>query len=503
MGTLDTPLRYFQDWTHTSVALSLTESRAILLPLILGAQHRDSMVYLKGLAPNHFGPWDLVDEDVPPPVPPKYISLKPKKSASNEPAWSRVKRKQSHSILVTSYLTGQLEFRYQNGFGSCKDFSRNQYPTSLKTCGLFTEVWETGPDGNKYPFYQVGGYKMYDASFYRGYRWRSCSSYTGNPYDYGWNDDLIVTALKNIPLEIDKSLVTECTANANTGTLDLLTTIAEAPEALKSALKGCTEIMRMYKDARTKNLRLLNKAKLKQIEFDKWSSMTYSQKLDAKKMALAKQKSDSFKQAIKDLLTAASGVWLNYRLNILPTAGAVEDSLKGLEQLGLETYFQRFRESSTNTMSMLEHLNLPSGWALEQADLSVLERVLVKRGVSGSQKWTEIFSTNVFKTAWELVPLSFVVDRYMSIGSLLSAAYPPGTNVLEGATFSWKIDDAIQFVHRQSGAAVNVRISYYKRLVINPSNYLCIPFPKTRSRDQSLDHLALLWNLVIKNLWKV
>lgn len=500
--TIDQPLRYFQSVDEPSVSLTLEESRAIVASTFTAAAARDASIFLGNtLPPNHFGPYALYELDVPLASPNKYVSFKPPRGPSNQPHWDRTKRGLTADICVSSHQTGQLELSYGNGYGDCQISGVYSEPGNASASGLFPEV-TVNIDGRDYVFYQCGGYKLYDFSYYRRYRFRNCASYLGAPHRFGWDDNIAINAVSSLPFEVDSSLVTTCAADANTGTLDLLTTLAETPELVKSVLAGCTTIMRMYRDARTKNVRLLDRVAKKRIEYDEWLRLSSSEKQTARVKARNRQIAKSFEQAIKDLATAAADVWLNYRLNILPTVGAIEDGLKGIEQLKLETFFVRYRETQPTTLS-LEHVVLPPGWELRRDEISVLERVLIKRGAQADQSFSAIFSTNPFKTAWELIPLSFVVDRYMSIGSLLAAGYSPGTNVLEGATFSWKVDDAMNFIHPASGASVTARLSYYKRLVINPSTYLCIPFPPKRSRDQSLDHLALAWNLVLKNLWKV
>lgn len=500
--TIEQPLRYFQSADKPSVDLTLEESRAIVASTFTAAAARDANTFLGNtLPPNHFGPYALYEVDVPLTPPNKYISFKPPRGQSNQPYWDRAERGLSADIVVSSYQTGQLELSYRNGYGECELLGTYSEPGNASVSGLFPKA-TVKLGGHDYVFYQCGGYKLYDFSYYRRYQFRKCASFLGTPLTFGWDDNIAIDAVSSLPFKVDSSLVTTCAADANTGTLDLLTTLAETPELVKSVLAGCTTIMRMYRDARTKNVRLLDRVAKKRVEYDEWRKLSSLEKQTARVKARNRQIAKSFEQAIKDLATAAADVWLNYRLNILPTVGAIEDGLKGIEQLKLETFFVRYRETQSTVLS-LEHVLLPPGWELRRDDISVLERVLIKRGAQADQSFSAIFSTNPFRTAWELIPLSFVVDRYMSIGSLLSAGFSPRTNVLEGATFSWTVDDAMNFIHPASGASVTARLSYYKRLVINPSTYLCIPFPPKRSRDQSLDHLALTWNLVLKNLWKV
>lgn len=473
-------------------ALSKEETQRVLYPYLESAVRRDQNIYIGAFARSHFGPYGVKDVDPPLPIPTRFYSYKrPKRS--NQPQWARSKRKNSSSIVVSNYLNWQVELNYTYGLVNGRKRSTSTGTINCRESGLFPSV---GPNR-----LQIGGYLVPNngpniLKNFVGMEY----DFGPSPFELGWSDNIALRIVESFNFKVNGSLVTDAAAAANTGTLDLLTTLAEAPETIKSALRGCTTIMRMYRDAKTKNLRLLNKASLKRLEKNKWLQLTRDEKRDAKAHALHMQKLRSYEQAIKDLASAAADVWLNYRLNILPTVGAVEDALKGIDDLSMEVFFRRYRETTEGALSTDIEL---SGWELSPDSFRSLERVMIKRAVGSEQSFRQIFSMNPFLTAWELVPLSFVVDRYMNIGALLAGFYGPSTNVKEGSTYSWKVDDTIVFTHKLTKASVSMRFSCYKRLVINPSTYLCIPFPPNRSRDQSLDHLALAWKLVINNLWKV
>lgn len=473
-------------------ALSKEETQQVLYPYIESAVRRDQNVYIDKFVRSHFGPYDPKDVDPPSPLPTRFFEYKrPKRS--NQPRWARAKRKNSMSIVVSNYLNWQVELNYTHGLVNGRKRSSSTGTINCRDSGLFPSA---GPNR-----LQIGGYLVPNngPNIYKNYVGMEYD-FGPTPFEVGWLDSMALEIVESFNFKVNGSLVTDAAAAANTGTLDLLTTLAEAPETIKSALRGCTTIMRMYRDAKAKNLRLLNKASLKRIEKDKWLRLTRDEKRDAKAHAIHMQQLRSFEQAVKDLTSAAADVWLNYRLNILPTVGAVEDALKGIDDLSMEVFFRRYRETQESSLAASFKLD---GWEVSPDTFRTLERVMIKRAVGSEQSFRQIFSMNPFLTAWELVPLSFVVDRYMNIGALLAGFYGPSTNVKEGSTYSWKVDDTIVFSHKATKASVTMRFSCYKRLVINPSTYLCIPFPPSRSRDQSLDHLALAWKLVINNLWKV
>lgn len=311
------------------------------------------------------------------------------------------------------------------------------------------------------------------------------------PADRGFRFDLLHEFMGKVPdmLPIHPDAITECLADANTGMVDLLTSIAEMPELIASIFQGCKTILRLYKDTKKGELRLYDKVA----------------KLRAKQAQLAgidKPTRDHLNQihqiekSIKDILDAIAGVWLNYRLNIYPTAKTIEDALKASDML--DSKFVRYRKRK------LEELTPPAmpGWEVS-GKLQYEFRCFIKRGAQRADMFDVLFTSNPWLTAWELIPLSFVVDRYMSIGNLLASLAPRNPNVSDGTTISWKLTGAFSYVHQDTGATVTITPSFYKRDVINPNSYVCLTFPEERSFNQKLDHLALSWVIFLRNFSRV
>ena len=289
---------------------------------------------------------------------------------------------------------------------------------------------------------------------------------------------------------ISDASVTTTLADANRGTVDMLTSIAEMPETLRSVLQGCRTIVRMYGEARRKEFRLLNKAKTLRLELARMKPDANFK--DIKELEQLRKRQRTILKQIEELTSAAADVWLNWRLNIYPTAKTIEDSLEALEKL--DTKFLRFRDRFDGPVEPPTF----EGWTTS-GNFTVTKRCFIKRGAQAGEIFSQLFTSSLPSTAWQLIPFSFILDRYVDIGSWIVSLTPRNSKVTEGATYSWKYGGTVTYVHNASGATVTVDLSYYKRVVIDPNSMSCIPIPASRSWAQTMDHLALAWNILLKN----
>lgn len=489
---LTTNLRHRRDGEKVDIELSSSESWSVLSPYIKSAEARDRTTFIGSLSLAHFGPYELVDTNPPAPIPQKIIDL-PEIRTNNKLAWAKAKLPGSIDIVVSNFARGQIKLTYDYGYTKVgPDLGYRILSRDGVSCGLF-------PMGTMAGRVNIGGYKNCTFAVKSPYT-KQKKDPTTTPHQDGWNDDWLPKFIRSISYSYDGGLITEVLADANTGMVDLLTTLAETPETMLSVFNGCRTILRMYKDARRGEIRLLDKAKIKRLELARLKARTRADFADIKDFEKHQQRIRSAEKFIKDLLDAAAGVWLTYRLEIFPTVKTVEATLDALGKL--DRGFVRYRDT------LSESVPVPNfeGFECSSKTLDVLHRAFIKRGAREQDMVGLLFTANPFLTAWELVPLSFVLDRYISIGSLLAAFFgsPEISNdITEGSTYSWKIKQSLSWTHKVTGSTVTAEIGYYRRLVIDPNSFVCIPFPSSRSRDQNLDHLALAWKLLLKNLWKV
>lgn len=117
--------------------------------------------------------------------------------------------------------------------------------------------------------------------------------------------------------------------------------------------------------------------------------------------------------------------------------------------------------------------------------------------------------TQLVNVAWELVPLSFVFDRFVGMGKWIEARRPkPGTTIL-GATHSMKrkksLEMAVQrlYMGSQSPAYCKSTSWYaeplrwqstlYRRIIATTVPVFPVLNPTLLDISQHVDHLALLW----------
>lgn len=489
---LTTSLRHRRDGENVDIQLSPEESWAVLEPYFRGAEARDVNTFIGALSLAHFGPFELVETSPPAPIPQKIIDL-PKIRSNNKARWAAAKRPGSIDIVVSNFARGQIKLTYGYGYKQVgPDLGYRTLSRDGVSCGLF-------PKGTMAGRVNIGGYKNCTFAVKSPYA-KQRREATASPYQDGWNDDWLPKFIKSLSFSYDGGLITEVLADANTGMVDLLTTLAETPETMMSVFNGCRTILQMYKDARRGEVRLLNKAKVKRQELARLRARTRADFASIKEFERHQQRIRSAENFIKELVDATAGVWLTYRLEIYPTVKTIESTLDALGQL--DRGFVRYRDTLVTSVPVPDF----EDFKCSSKTMDILHRAFIKRGAREQDMAGLLFTANPFLTAWELVPLSFVLDRYISIGSLLAAFFgsPKISNdITEGSTYSWKIEQSLSWTHKTTGSTVSAEIGYYRRLVIDPNSFVCIPFPSERTRDHHLDHLALAWKLLLKNLWKV
>lgn len=265
-----------------------------------------------------------------------------------------------------------------------------------------------------------------------------------------------------------------CLAQANRGTIDALTALAELPETVRSIYNGIKVILRMYADARKKAFRIYNKAK-------------------------GNSNSATAKKNAHELADAIADVWLNFRYNITPNAILIEDLVKTLETDLVE--FLRFRETGR---SKLVDWDLNSDWEY-QNNTEVTERALIKRLIDLTVEMPKIkhlVLSNVVVTGYELIPFSFMAEWFWNLGDVLAGLFVNPDFRLEGSTYSWQIRGTETYIHKATKASVVCNIKAYRRIVINPREAGCLTFKVDLNWMRQLDALAIAWSLFKGNFKK-
>lgn len=452
----------------TATALSLIESD-------VNAAIARSAMNFSSAAPSavpatHFGPYYCKYSGSLTPIQDRLYNLEPETVSIPN---FKVKVKNG-AIICTDYFIGGLVMSYQHGYTSSQPSARSLSKT-MTSCGLF-ELEKV----SVVSYVRRGGQDLRAGSFYLGCEYLT-RTYDISPFDVGWEDKIIINYFDTMKAHVNVGnhygLITETTADANRATVDILTAMAEMPETLRSILSACVTIVKLYRDARNKEFRIKNRVK------GNPSSLA---------TANAQWRKDK-----KDAADAIASVWLNFRYNIMPNVYLIRDSLDLIDKVG--TRYERWRNAEKFNQPLT--FNLPTGWSCDKDTIEALTRVFIKRGFSvGDKDFKHLLSANIFTTAYELVPLSFVLDWVINVGDFITSSTSPGGTYRQGATISWSIEDTITFTHQPSGARVTCDVRTYKRKSINPNDYCRLNINPEMNPYRWADSAALAWKLLISKL---
>lgn len=418
---------------------------------------RDASKELASSRPyGHFGPFNATYEGTPKqPLPTKYIPLS-KVKVNNGDAWRKAKR--TGEIVMSNYKDGMIELNYKYGSIVTNPGRALYLDLNASNEGLFETL-------NGYPL--IGGWVYFSVPFFLHFYLGREEVEGPSPYDEGWSDAAYAGSMDSTikGLTVDGGLVTSCLAEANSGTLDALTAMAEAPETLKSMMEATKVSLNLYKDARKGALRLYNQAK-------------------------GKSNRETLKKNSQEVADAIANVWMNFRYNIMPNIYLIRDLQETL--LLNNVLFVRYRDTLRNSFHVASGSSFKSG-----GEFTSTERVLIKRRLAlngATPKFDYFVLKNIFVTGYELLPLSFVADWFVNVGDVIAATtINPGVTQ-EGSTYSWKVDGTCNYVSNTAfKSAVSVTLKGYRRDLISPSAHTCLTWKPELNLFRYLDSIALGW----------
>lgn len=296
-------------------------------------------------------------------------------------------------------------------------------------------------------------------------------------------DDL-VRMLPQSPEPHQCQAICETLSEANAGMLDVLTSLAEAPETVKSIYAGIKAILKIYKDAKRKEIRLMNRLP----KVSRYGGYNNSGKAKAERIALT-----------EDITNAVADVYLNARYNIMPNVSMIADLLDTVDALG--RMYMRWRTTirSSVPQDWYSDLWLPDGTSVE-VNMEDTFRAFIKRRFAVNDalsSWFNLTSMDAAKTIWELVPLSFVIDWVLGIGDFISSlSISQNANYVQGSTISWRREGSLIVTGPEKQKAV-VQLQLYDRRVINPSDYNRVRTDPEMNIYRWLDAIALSWKIFV------
>lgn len=272
------------------------------------------------------------------------------------------------------------------------------------------------------------------------------------------------------PESIDSFIVTAALAAANSGTYDLLTEIAELPETLKYLIG----LLRDFASA-------LKAVRKKEVEVRK----------------LFRNKKQTSKTAY-EFADALASVWLQFRYAISPLAYSFNDVITTLEEY--KRVFAKYREKHSD---YAEPVKIDGLDILAHDDFIQTHKIFIKRSFSPEDIVDALLSllkVNPFATAYELIPLSFVLDWVFNIGDYITAMTGTISYSQQAATYSWKTEGNVTYGKKGlilpdgfQSPTVNLEYSSYKRIVIDPKAHTGLSYDPFINWKRQLDALALLW----------
>lgn len=307
-------------------------------------------------------------------------------------------------------------------------------------------------------------------------------------------------------------LVTDVTAKANTASLDVLTSMAEMPEAIKSVIAGLKTVVTLLKDVKRGEFLIKNKfgAKKRDLNLNfhrdikrlklglKDPNLSAARKsaLQKRMDALNAKHSRSMLSIADEFASALADLWLNFRYNIMPNVYLAQDVYDALEKYRIEYVTSRgfFAE---DVMIDIPHM--------EPFPLQIKTSAVIRRNFSAESagQGAGVISNDLFVTAWELVPLSFVIDWFINIGDVLSAmSYNPSWSQ-EGATLATAVKDinltlfpSTPYAGFQINPVVTLDGFIYERTVIDPTSLCGLVWKPSVGLARQVDAVALLWRPV-------
>lgn len=259
----------------------------------------------------------------------------------------------------------------------------------------------------------------------------------------------LVRYLNDYPM--DTELVTSANAEFRSDIYDLLTELGELPETVSFIYGGIKAILTSYIDV---------KRRIRKLKRDK-------------------------SIPAKEVLDRIASLWMGYRYGIMPIVYSVHDAMDLLASRSNMFITHRSGKNIELTPSPSDS----NSW--NAAPFTVRDRVWIKGSVDPTIAMRG-FKLNLASTAWELVPLSFVIDWALNIGDLLSSLSTPAGLQQQASSYSRSFKGTIVLTN-QYGIRVPVRIEFYQLRSINPTDHIGLAFNPNLTWKRSLDALALAW----------
>lgn len=396
---------------------------------------------------------------------PSYINaeLFPRVKTNTGKRWKEHKR--TSDIIVTNTLRGSLQIDFKPGLTVLQKLGVNHPNFSAKESGLFPVTSEgyVVIDGREFVDFRI--YKRYARTIGNEDKDPRPPGFTVKGYEYNLKAAL-VTQL------IDEPLVVECLADANSSTIEMLSTLAEVPKTVQQALDGIRTIVSMYKEARKKAFRIYNKG------------------------GAGSKANTAWRNSI-ECANAIVDVWMTWRFGIRPNVYLLEDCI--------DILYSDKKDFIRTRKFVQKDFTVPSPGLspVTTADVPIKLRCMIKRLYDISRPEALLMQRLTFNGAialYELTPLSWALDYFVNLGDILASKFNNTPALAEGSTFSWQIEKTTVSFGSPEQGYINVQLALYRRDVINPSSITCLSFNSDLGFDQMFDLVSVAWNIFKNDL---
>lgn len=418
------------------------------------------------------GPFDFISEA---PLRPKTVYVSDHRTTTRRPMSSFRALQKDGRIVVSPMHAEKIEYTlFPGGEGLETPFSRDSR-TAISAPGTLIPAEVNPCNGYTEPGYGI--YTAFDGvpldSPFRG----PPNSTLAAARSY---DGYIITrqalapelpvkeAIGQILAELNKpwnqNLITAASAEANSGIVDLLTEIGEAKETLGYIMGLLRSIV----------------------------ELVVKTKRDISKAIRNKRPG----QAFESIADEVASIWMQFRYAVSPLGYSINDALDYM-QSSFSPY-QTFRSGDSNNFTPV----LSNGW-MPSGSIEIIDRVWLKYRFE-SEDLLHDLKFNPAATAWELIPLSFVVDWVLNIGDLISSLSTPSAVTQIGAQYSRQIrrgSKMLIYKPNSSYGHIELNFAYYNARPYNPLDHVGLTINPSMTWKRWLDALALSW-LTTKNMLK-
>lgn len=318
-------------------------------------------------------------------------------------------------------------------------------------------------------------------------------------------DALAITApFENV--SVDRAFLQGVVSEAYKKAVDALTALAEAPETINGIFsvlrtagdliinrkKKAAELVELFKHKRE----VLNKAfevKLKILTLVRSRSNRDISRNNAAITRARKALVRDLARNSKDSASAVASLWLSFRYAIMPNVYLIQDIVKATKMINKSR-----QNSSSQKVEALTPTSV-SGFSVTGSRVRYhkawCQVSLELNPVFGGLRSTTSF--DILVTAWELVPLSFVVDWFVGVGNALSVLTPPADSKSVGVTYAMKDVSNLTYTGTNGGVTTIIRESY-SRSVQTTEDFSGLHLNVQLNWKRYIDAGALLWNISLK-----